>query len=312
MNSNYWVNNVYGLGIWLKDYGYYPNCLPLCNYMDHGMTLADQISPHEIENDAPVIFKFSPRHLSEYRKKSKKPVYCLLNPAIHYRVKNKIEQNANASGTLFFVAHSTPDIDDQTNWDDFIANLSNIPEQYKSIDICLHHHDIVKGLDVIFRNKGFKVVSVGSPYANNYIEKFYSILSSYKYTMSNLLGSYVFYSVEMGIPFSLYGEDPTYFNKGDRSLKAGIYNSYKDHPSYQMGVKLFSGYCTHITESQIRFINKNLGKDDSISRSKTCILLYKALFQNMFTHPDTIKPVIRSLLKSIKQKFVAKLSRLLK
>lgn len=32
----FWVNNVYSLGYWLKDYGYYPKCLPLCSYMDHG------------------------------------------------------------------------------------------------------------------------------------------------------------------------------------------------------------------------------------------------------------------------------------
>lgn len=304
MTSGYWVNNVYGLGVWLKDYGYYPSALPLCNYMDHGMTLSDQISSHEIDNDAPLIFKFSPRHIPEYKKVSKKPVYCLLNPTVHYRIKKNIRQRNDSKGTLFFVAHSTPDIDDQTNWDKFIENLNNISEQFKPIDICLHHHDIVKGLDLIFKNKGFIVVSAGNPYANDYIEKFYSILSCYKYTMSNLLGSYVFYSVEMGIPFSFYGEDPVYFNKGDKNLELGAYSSYKDHPSYHMGLQLFKGYHTQITESQLNFVNKNLGKDDTISRAKTSVLLYRALFKYMRTHPRTIKPVMISVLNAIKSKFV--------
>lgn len=306
MTSKYWVNNVYGLGVWLKDYGYYPSGLPLCNYMDHGMTFSDHISPHEIDNDAPVIFKFSPRHLDEYKKRSKKPVYCLLNPTIHYRIKNKIKQKKDAAGTLFFVAHSTPDIDDQTNWDEFIVNLDNISEQFKPIDICIHHHDVAKGLDVIFKNKGFKVVSAGNPYANNYIENFYSILSCYKYTMSNLLGSYAFYSVEMGTPFSCYGEDPVYLNKGDKNLETGIYVSYKDHPSYQMGLQLFKGYHTQITEDQTNFINKNLGKYDTISRVKTCMLLYKALFKFMSKHPHTIKPVMKSVLNMVKAKFTTR------
>ncbi len=58
---------------------------------------------------------------------------------------------------------------------------------------------------MIFISKGYKVVTAGNPHDNTYTQKFYAILKNYKYTMSNLIGSYTFYSVEMGIPFSLYG-----------------------------------------------------------------------------------------------------------
>ncbi len=163
MKSPFWVNDVYSLGFWLRNYGFYPRNLPLFTYMDHGITLFDTISQHEIENDAPLIFKFSPRLVNEYKKVSKKPVYCLLNPSIHYRLKHKIEPSKKAKGTLFFVAHSTPAIDDLTNWNEFIINLENIPEQYNPIDICLHNHDIVKSLDNIFISKGYKVFTAGDP-----------------------------------------------------------------------------------------------------------------------------------------------------
>ncbi len=64
--SPYWVNDVYSLGYWLKDYGYYPKSWPLFNYMDHGITLFNTIPNHEIANDAAIIFKFSPRLVGYY------------------------------------------------------------------------------------------------------------------------------------------------------------------------------------------------------------------------------------------------------
>ena len=133
------------LGYWLKDYGYYPQNWPLYTYMDHGMTFFDKIPPHEINNSAPLLFKFSPRLVLEYKKVSDKPVYNLLNPTIHCRNKKNININPDAKGTLFFPAHTTELIDDNTAWDVFIANLDNIPEQFKPLDICLHPTDIKRG-----------------------------------------------------------------------------------------------------------------------------------------------------------------------
>ena len=69
--SPYWVTEAYSLGYWLKDYGFFPKKWALYNYMDHGMTFFDTIPAHEIENNAPFIFKFSPRLVEEYKKVSK-------------------------------------------------------------------------------------------------------------------------------------------------------------------------------------------------------------------------------------------------
>jgi len=276
MKSPFWVNEVYSIGHWLKKYALYPTKLPLCNYIDHGMP-DDTIPKHEIENEAPLIFKFPPRLVEEYKKVSKKPVYCLMNPTIFYRLKNKIKQNQEAKGTLFFVAHSTPIIDDNINWEHFIINLNNIPEQFKPIDICLHNHDIVKGLDNIFKLNKFKVVCIGNPNNKDFVKDFYSILKNYKFTMSNLIGSYTFYSVEMNIPFSLFGEEPKYYNKGDENIEFGDYDSYKSQPTYQKAFALFNNFYNKITNEQNEFVNFELGKTQTIGRIKACLLLYKAL-----------------------------------
>jgi FkbM family methyltransferase len=277
--SPFFVNEVYSLGYWLKDYGYYPKSWPLYCYMDHGMTFFDSIPSHEIENDAPLIFKFSPRLIEKFQKISNKPVYNLMNPTIHCRNKRNIEKSKTAKGTLFFPAHTTNMIDDDTCWDSFITKLEDIPNDFKPIDICLHPTDVSKGLGKIFEAKGYRVFSAGSAYSNRFAEKMYDVLKNYKFSMSNLLGSYVFYSVEMGIPFSLYGDAPQFINKGDKNIELGAYTSYQQQPTYQKAVSLFSGFHSQISPAQTEFVNIELGKLNSVSRLKAAYLLYKSLLK---------------------------------
>jgi FkbM family methyltransferase len=280
------VNGTYSLGKWLKEYGYYPDSLPLCTYMDHGMTFFDKIPDHELENDAPLIFKFSPRLVEIYKKVSDKPVYNVMNPTIHYRKTNKIEKSPDARGSLFFPGHSTPDIDDLTDWDGFIDQFSQIPEEFHPIDICLHPVDMNKGLDKVFKRRGYKVFTAGDSSYASFVENFYNILNNYKFTISNLLGSYTFYSVEMGIPFSLFGNEPNYLNKGDRNVEKGSYESFKYQPTYQKARQLFSGFHSVITPEQADFVDFELGKKTTISRTKASYLLYKALFLYLKKHPE--------------------------
>jgi len=280
LKSPYWVNESYSLGYWLKNYGYYPANWPLYTYMDHGMSANDVIYPHELETDAPLIFKFSPRLVKEYKKFSKKPVYTLINPTIHCRKIKNIEKSPDANGTLFFPAHSTEVIDDETNWETFITGLDNIPEHFKPLDICLHFTDIVKGLGKIFEARGYKVFTAGNVELNEFVENFYSILRNYKYSMSNIMGSYGFYSVEMGIPFSLFGPEPLYHNKGEKNLDPGAYVSYKQAPTYQKSLALFTGFYTGITPEQKEFVEYELGIHHSISRIKASFLLYKTYLRN--------------------------------
>jgi hypothetical protein len=235
---------------------------------------------------APLIFKFSSRLVNEFKKASSKPVYCLINPMIYFRKKNGIIRNINASGSLFFPAHSTDFIRDDTNWEKFIGILENVPENFKPIDICLHYWDIKKELDKIFIEKGYKVFSAGDPFKKEFPLNMYNILKNYRFTMSNLLGSYAFYSVEMGIPFSLYGEEPKYRNTGDPNVEMGAFTSYKNEITYQRANHLFSGLNKQITSEQKKFVDYELGKVDSISRLRAWYLLYKSLWNYLKKHPD--------------------------
>jgi hypothetical protein len=291
MKSPFWVNNVYGIGFWLKKYAYYPSWLPLCNYIEHGISLSDVIPKHEKETDATLFFRHSPIRTEYHKKILKNDVYCIISPYAFYRSSKKIKKKSTAKGTLYFPSHSTESVDDLTNWDDFIADLSNIPEKFKPIDICLHPTDIMKGLDKAFISKGYKVYSSESYTSNKFLEKFYDILKNYNFTMSNTVGAYAFYATEMGIPFSLYGAEPKWYNRGDENIELGEHFSYNKDSRRIIAGNLFEGFHSKITKEQMEFVDFQLGKTQSISRLKASRLLYVAFFKYSFRHPEIYKEI---------------------
>ena len=300
MKSPFWVNNIYGIGVWLKKFTFYPTWLPLCNYIEHGIILSDDVPKHEKETIAPLMFRHSPIKVETHKKISNKSIHCIISPFAFYRTSNKIQKKYKAKGTLYFPCHSTELVDDLTNWDSFIDDLNKIPEKYKPIDICLHHTDVVKGLDKIFISKGYKVFSAGNSTSQKFIEDFYDILKNYTFTMSNFIGSYTFYSVEMNIPFSLYGEEPKFFNKGDENIEMGEYTSYKKDSRRLIAQDLFQGFHSNINEKQKEFVDFQLGKTESISRIKASLLLYRALIIYSFKHPKILKEIFMNLLSKVK------------
>ena len=103
--------------------------------------------------------------------------------------------------------------------------------------------------------------------------------------MSNLLGSYVFYSIEMGIPFSLFGDEPNFYNRGDQNIEIGNYVSYKEQPTYKKAIDLFTGFHATVSPAQKEFVEDELGKNQSISRTTAALLLYTALLQYKVISP---------------------------
>ena len=276
----YWTANIYGFGKWIRRYGYYPPCLPLCIYTDHGP--GDKgISPypHELEASAPVQFYHTKSAVDRWKEVSKKPCYTLYSPTVFARQTLGIERSASARGTIFFVAHSTPSVEEKKAIDAYHRELSVLPERFRPITICLHIHDVRKGLDRKYRELGYEVVTAGDSLDQRFTERFYRLLARYKYALSNLFGSYAHYATEMGVPFGLYGAGPEYYNLNDPNIEKGNYESYKKSPYYQRTNELFGRLPEDsVTPEQLEFARYHLGVNDGISRAEMACVLYKSLF----------------------------------
>ena len=280
----YWTAEIYGQGKYIREYGHFPFFLPLCVYSDHGVTNDPKPAKHELFSDAPTRVFFSQRKVILWKKLSAIPCHVLLSPFVYYRRSRNIRKNKDARGTLAFFSHSTPSIDVEVDIDNYISQLKLLPKIYHPISICLHMHDIKKGLHKKFIDAHIPVVTVGDVSSNKFVEKFYNLLRQAKFSTSNSLGSYTYYSIEMKIPFFLYGSKAKYYNKRDDNYPPGYINVHKININNVLVERLFGVNDPFKTKPSITHEQKQLtisllGTDHSMSRTDLKKVLYFSLIK---------------------------------
>ena len=286
----YWQAEVYSIGKCLRDITGYPDDKPLYIFTEHApKSIVDYIPDYELNNDAPVHFVSSKNALEIFKRNSKKPCYQYTYPIITYRRKHNMVKKENAKGTIVFPAHSIPGLKAEFDIDKFCNELNNLSDEYKPICICLHYHDINDGLHLEFIKRGFPVYSAGHPYNPDYIDKFYDILTNFKYSMSNMLGSYVYYSVELGIPFSIIGKESTFNNTEHNIYKKGVLKYSEISPMFKNQYELFSNKDRNIiTDEQKEYVKKGLGLDSDLSIKELRKILDWAYYKKSFKLKDLL------------------------
>lgn len=290
IRSMYNPSEIYSQGYYFRQYAQFPYFLPLMVFSEHGIEFG-HVGHKEIENDAYAMLVFSDYKKINYQKASKKICYKVLHPLIWYR-RNNIEQSPLAKGTLAFPSHSTSKNDCIFDIEKYIQELKSLPLDMQPVCVSLHISDIKKGQHLEFIKHGIPVYTAGNPADYRYGERFYNILKNFKYGTSNLVGSYAYFCVEMGIPFSLFGQESKYINtSGDR-----IYDGdYKEREGYQIAENVFSGIHKHITNEQKEHVEKNIGTNPDLSRNEMKTLFYKAFLKKGLT-PRVFFYIIKYLL----------------
>ena len=283
MPDPYWPTRVYSIGKHLREYGYYPSWMPLCVYTDHGAVDSYKPAKHELESDAPIQLRHSPTSKIAWEKYSTTPCFLMLSPFVFYRNKHNIYPMTNAYGTIAFPAHGTQYIDDVSDIKLYIEQLLNLPSKFQPVSVCLHMSDIVKGKHHIFLKYKIPVYTAGNYLDDRFTQRFYNIIKNFKYATSNMVGSYLYYCVEMGIPFSIYGNKQSFVNHGDPNLPPGKYDPYANSPYFQKATNMFSGLFTEISPAQKNYVAKTLGLNEGLSRKKMAWVLYSAFFKWIFS-----------------------------
>ncbi|MDJ1491716.1 hypothetical protein QNI19_02160 [Cytophagaceae bacterium DM2B3-1] len=296
----YWPAEIYGMGKHIREYGFYPSNWPIHIMTDHSPTLRNWIS-FDNQFDAPVQFYHSPELVKEWKKQYKKPCYVIFSPFAFYRKKNRIKQSTTAVGTLVFPTHNSHHLKDKSDIESYIQQLLSLPDEFQPISACLYFLDILDGKHKLFQKYNIPVYTAGNWLDPKFTERFYNIIKNFKYTTSNLPGSYLFYSVEMGIPFFLYGNKPQFENESDSSIELGSYDAFWQWPRVKEAVELFQGVHIEVTPAQRDWVETGLGIRDGISRFKMARILYSTWYKYEYkaSKKNNMMP---SLLVRIKKK----------
>jgi hypothetical protein len=280
----------YGMDNILRRYLHLPQNFPLDVHLDHGIAMNLQKVDVLLSNSKSKI-NFVDNHYRKELAQGKKNVYVLGPLFFHYRRLNKIKIRPDATGTIVYPTHSTHHISAEFDYEEYCKQLKQLPAFYHPITICMYWVDILRGKHQPFLDYGFKVITNGHMFDKDYAKNFYKNLIAHKYSTGNEPGSFTFYSVEVGIPFFLYGPKSNLVSLGtDPSLPDSYKFSTLDFAKRVSEAFTFTDSALSkpikISEEQREIVEFYIDRKHWISREK-------ALFIYLKTH---YKPIIRKIL----------------
>jgi len=250
--------NKFGSSRIFRDVFKIPKWMPINAELQHGWL------PHDIIFDKTdktnVILVWSRRMEEVLQKNGFKKYFVITNPYISYR-KKKYEKKNNAIGTVFFPQHTDEGWTATYNIDDLSKELLYLPKSYQPVTICLYDFDYQNKKVRSKFEENFKVVSAGNIYNEYFIDNFYNILCRHKYSASNAIGTYTFYSIELNIPFFVLDQDWGHRSKSNSKIKGFGRNDFlQKFPEYKKAHELFlfdkSGI---INDKQKKYVRAEMG-----------------------------------------------------
>lgn len=252
-----WSAEANGLGVAFRTVTRLPKSFPLVFFSDHGVQSNVMLLDYESDNVYRNFVTWNPLKSFFYRPKREKQlkIVNLPHPFPMYWRRMKIKRPDHAKGTLVFLHHSTPSEDISTFFSvSYLDELIALPAIYHPIVLCLHRNDILKGEHEKIRQVcNFPILTMGFAGNDEFCDRFYNTLSHFRFATSTVEMSALYYCVDFGVPFFLYGSseqsDPVHHI--DKCINGAV-------------MDLFSGPYTELNHSQIHFVNMMLGRIDRL------------------------------------------------
>jgi hypothetical protein len=301
-----WESENSSFGKTFRKWSKFTRFLPIFIASDHGVHWGAKCWPNEIENRYRAYFTWNKKKNDLMRSIHKKKSYYVPHPWVYYRKKYYPKLPMVRSGTLVFFAHSnqttTPTYNDL---DGYINGLKELPEKYQPVVICLSFHDINKGLHTKLRKYQLPIVTAGITNSQDFVDRFYSLVSKFRFSSSSNIGSHTYYLIEAGIPFFLFGADPEYNIKGSRAVSDGKqnimdYGDKEDLISLNRFKEILSIRTDQVTDEQQRMVSKYLGMDSEMTRFGAFLIFWRELFLNLGDLPAIYSPLVVILIKKFK------------
>lgn len=242
MKSGYGFENIY------LDYANLNKFIPFLPNYDHGWSFEDIPSKRStLDHLSNVHLAWNERVFYNLKKKTNKKIFITGAPYLLWKYKKNYKKEVTKK-SLFFPSHSTDKISQNIGPLQIHKIIEKLDSSLKPFDICLHWLDYLKDKN-IYESYGYKVYTAGKIFSDNFLPNFFNILKNYEFTFSNKLGTYILYSLDMNIPFSLVGTEPTYLNHSNDKNKPKIYR-VSDYEFGKKVINVFKGINTKINNEQ--------------------------------------------------------------
>lgn len=299
-----WESENSSFGKCFREWSGFPKILPLFVVSPHGAYAGSTLWPNEVRPGTQTFFgwpdKRVTRRIDEFRMHS----FAVQHPWVSYRKKTFGEPRSVRNGALFFHAHSGLSYD--VELDDEVAlrqYLQKVEDMCGRVSICLSFHDVAKGLHLRIREWGFPLVTAGHSSDQRFVDRFYSLIYRFAYTLSDEIGSQVFYCIEAGIPHFLTPIGMKFLGTGI-GKPAGAELSWESYGDADDVRKLMAFRATLFdfektpTPEQTTFVQKALCVDAGISPRRARLVLWNEFIKNFWKLPWILIPRLSSRFES--------------
>lgn len=260
----FWETETYSFGKTYRHWLKWPWYLPLPMIGDHGVNLKRKYTVRELNPKAKTYVTWSSWRNMEPNTNSR--VVRIQHPWVTYRRDKRIEPKPDRLGTLIFISHTTSRISRaEFDFGKYFSELSDLPEAFHPLAICIQMHDVRKGLHLELERFGLPIFTAGNSSSPFFVDRFYDLLSRFKFATSNVAGSQLFYSEEMGVPYFLYGPHPT------ERLDGGPVRSYYEDDDADLVEKAHRLFqlerVGEDSDEKLQFVSETLGLDSEVKIS---------------------------------------------
>lgn len=244
-----------------------PSGLPLVYACDHGVQLNTELHDYEVNHNFRAFctwntFKFvSAQNSNRHNLK----VFHIANPfALYWRCRG-FKRQKNTKGTIVFLSHSgSGESYEQLLTKQYRDELKLLPAKFHPIVLCIHRNDVLNGcLTQVREICDFPVVTMGWAGRSDFGDRFYNTVSHFSYASSTDEMSALYYCVDFGIPFFLYGSRPILATSVNSERQSSLCYGLKHTLDL-----LFRGFFDEITPEQKHFCELVIGKSTRLDHVK--------------------------------------------
>lgn len=198
---------LYGAGYATRFVAGWPRFLPISYFSDHGIDHCERpSSPIELTNLARTHITWS-KWRAGFEMSSKRVVQ-IMHPLVLLRRKKRIYRRAEAAGTLVFLDHSLPSADlEPYDYEEYFESLAKLPMDLRPAGICIHMHDVNKGVHEKLRPLGIPLFTLGYSSSDKFADRFYDLVTRFQFSTSTLVGSHSYLCEEAGVRFFIWGRE---------------------------------------------------------------------------------------------------------
>ena len=260
----YPVNDKYGFGRCIKHFAGLPEEASLPGVVPHGagtygrLSQAAQAPKQELLKKAPCIFASNDRCFDAFWNSGKRYIFPIGLASIYAHACLQ-EETINSKGSLFFRIHSTHSLIDQLNDSEVIKWLFSLPKKYHPIRISAFPFDWSRGIYKPYAEAGFKIVSAGSEYDQDFIWRHLHLIRGHQRILSTGMGTHIFHAVMCGKPVII----KQFHNNYRLTNKHFNYDQVAAHEFQNLG-SIFKEELNEPSAAQVSLTRNFLGLDHTL------------------------------------------------